>query len=180
MLTSFEQVMEVTLRREGWPKYTNRKSDRGGPTKGGITLETLWRYRGHAVTAADVERLTREEVCEIYRALFYARWDFVSDEPLRLFLFDFGVHSDTLAIKALQRAIGADPDGAIGPETRRLTEAAIARDRARLFGDVWRRRLELLCGIALSDDDVKAFLKRHPAAQLHNLLGWMRRLGEFV
>ena len=36
-----EQVITDILRREGWPKYTNRAADKGGPTKGGITLETL-------------------------------------------------------------------------------------------------------------------------------------------
>jgi lysozyme family protein len=178
-MLSFDEVMRATLRREGWPKYTNRASDKGGPTKGGITLETLWRYRGHPVSPEDVANLTREEVCDIYRVLFYDRWAFVADEPLRLLLFDYGVHSDTRAIKTLQRCINAIPDGVIGEETRRLTAEAIARDRATLYGDVWRGRLELLCGLVL-DAQAREFLRTHPTAQLHNMLGWMRRLGEFV
>lgn len=176
---TFETVIAATLRREGWPKFTDRKSDKGGPTKGGITLETLWRYRGRPVSASDVAALTREEVVEIYRVLFYGRWDFVDFEPLRLFLFDYGVHSDTLAIKALQRAIGAVPDGVIGPDTKRRTAEAIAADRERLFGDVWRDRMELLVRLVL-DSEARRFLDDHPRAQLHNLHGWMRRIGEFV
>nr|WP_222532573.1 glycosyl hydrolase 108 family protein [Azospirillum sp. 412522] len=42
-----EAIIDTILRREGWPRYTDRPSDRGGPTKGGITLATLtnWRKR---------------------------------------------------------------------------------------------------------------------------------------
>ena len=34
------------LEREGWPTYTDHPDDRGGPTKGGITLSTLRSWRG--------------------------------------------------------------------------------------------------------------------------------------
>ena len=41
-----KDCLEKILEREGWPKYTDHPDDRGGPTKGGITLGTLRSWRG--------------------------------------------------------------------------------------------------------------------------------------
>ena len=65
-----EAIIDTILRREGWPRYTNRPSDRGGPTKGGITLATLASWRKRPVTATDVAALDEAEVRAIYRARY--------------------------------------------------------------------------------------------------------------
>lgn len=66
---SVDAIIEGVVARES-EKYTNRATDSGGPTKYGITLRTLSRYRRFPMTAADVEALTRPEAVTIYRWVF--------------------------------------------------------------------------------------------------------------
>ena len=52
------EIVDEILRREGWPKYTNLAADRGGPTKGGITLGAWREYSGNRFAdAGDVEAI---------------------------------------------------------------------------------------------------------------------------
>jgi lysozyme family protein len=90
-----DQIIDEILRREGWPKYTNRASDRGGPTKGGITLATLraWRAAQPYVSAADVEALTEAEVRTIYRHRYVIEPGYaaIADAALRGVVVDCAV-----------------------------------------------------------------------------------------
>lgn len=47
-------------------KFTNNPNDRGGPTKGGITLGRLSKWRGQDCNAIDVELLSEDEIRAIY------------------------------------------------------------------------------------------------------------------
>lgn len=173
-----EQLLDETIRREG-SRYTNRPSDLGGPTKYGITLRTLRAERGNQVTAADVEALTEAEARAIYRSAYIRRPGFhlVADERLRALLIDYGINSgQATAVKVLQQAVGAMPDGVLGPDTVRRLHAS---DLGEVYASVMRARLELYIRLALSKPEVRAFLKANPRAQLHNLAGWLNRLGEF-
>ena len=90
---------------------------------------TLAAWRGRPVTAEEVRALPAEEAKEIYRAQY---WNLMRCEDLPrgvdLAVFDFGVNAGpATAVKALQRAIGTMPDGAVGPFTLRAAQAADAR-----------------------------------------------------
>lgn len=86
--------------------------------------------------------------------------------PLSLTVFDHAVNAGhPLARKAVQRAVGATPDGKIGP----LTIAAVrAKSLAIGVGNV--------CDLAL-DQRVQSFVRsiRQRPRQLAFLLGWWRR-----
>jgi lysozyme family protein len=60
-----DQIIDEILVKEG-SAYTNHPSDRGGPTKYGVTLGALGQHRRRPVTAADVEKLTEAEAREVY------------------------------------------------------------------------------------------------------------------
>lgn len=118
----FEAEIARVIEREGGSTYTNRPSDRGGPTKWGVTLATLTRVRKRPCTADDVRTLTATEAMRIYREEFVLRPGFhlVADPLLREHLIDFGVVSGPeRAIRWLQRVMGT-------PVTGRLDEEMVA------------------------------------------------------
>lgn len=65
MSAQLKSIIDGILRVEG-SKYTNHPSDRGGPTKYGITLQTLGEFRRRQATADDVKNLTESEARSIY------------------------------------------------------------------------------------------------------------------
>ena len=100
-------ILGDILRTEGWPAYTNDPADRGGPTKGGITLGTLAAWRKRPTTAEDVEKLTEDEATAIYRSRYIVgpNFDKLDDELLRALMVDSGVlHGPERAIRWLQEA----------------------------------------------------------------------------
>ncbi|XUY27839.1 glycoside hydrolase family 108 protein [Agrobacterium sp. rho-8.1] len=106
--------------------YVNVKTDRGGPTKYGITHKTLAAARGvTSVTAAQVKAMTRDEAVEIYRRSYWtqAGGDLLPS-GLDYAAFDFGVNSGPqTAVKKLQTVLQAKKvyagiiDGHIGEQT---------------------------------------------------------------
>lgn len=131
------------LAREGGEKYTNHPSDRGGPTKWGVTAAKLGEFRrlGRAATPDEVKALTREEAANIYRTDFWVRPGYALLEPLseRIAeeLLDTGVNMGVgVPGRWLQRALNAlnrqgrdyrdiAVDNAIGNGTRDALAALI-------------------------------------------------------
>lgn len=100
--------------------YSNVKSDRGGPTKFGITHKTLAAHRGvPAVTATQVKAMTLEEATVIYERSYWPQSGGDLLPPgLDYAAFDFGVNSGPArAVKALQKVVGARQDGVVGEQT---------------------------------------------------------------
>lgn len=161
------RIIEELLRREGG--YVNHPADRGGPTAFGITQRTLSDWRGRPASAADVQALTQDEAREIYQAVYIDRpkLDLVQDVALRELLVDCAVnHGPARAVKWLQMAVGADPDGVIGPRTA----AAVAQHRA---ADLYRRVLAtriVFYGRLIERDRSQAAFAA----------GWAKRAAEFV
>jgi lysozyme family protein len=91
-------------------------------------------------------RSTRQEAGAIFRARY---WDPIRGDDLPagvdLAIFDFAVNSGVgTAARALQRAVGAVPDGQIGPPTVR---AARAKDAQTVITTVCGARLSMLKGL---------------------------------
>jgi lysozyme family protein len=159
--------IDALIQREGG--YVNDPNDRGGPTKFGIKLGTLHDWRGTPVGAGDVAALTVAQVTEIYadRYFFKPGFDAVSDPGLQEFLFDFGVNSGQgTAVMALQRVVGAHPDGSFGPLSKKALAAVT--NAAALFFAVKCERYELL----LRD------VGNRPADAVY-AVGWANRLDQF-
>lgn len=177
---TIDDVITDVLRREGWPAVTQHASDRGGLTKGGITLATACEWFKRALTREEFERMVDESTARlIYRERYAAPYLFIPHERLKALLVDYAVtswHDD--AIRALQRAVGTSPDGVIGDVTR----AAILDPTANLdevYRKVYKIRQDKFVATAF-DSKVRQFLADHPGTQLHNLRGWLNRLVEFA
>jgi len=170
-----DRVLREVLDREGWPTYTLHPNDRGGPTKGGITLRTLESWRGRRCTRAELKRLDETEALAILRRryaevqgipLLGGRHNAIEASELQMQVIDDAVLSGpVLAVKDLQRAVGVATDGIIGPKTL----AAILRT-----GDGACARLAIERSLRLA---------RHVAAnpdQLVFLVGWLARALQFI
>jgi len=176
-----DDILTEILRREGWPRYTDHPADRGGPTKGGITLATLaaWRRRmGQPVpTAADVEALTEAEVRRILRHLYVDEPGYggIRDPHLQALVVDCAVlYGADDASPWLQRAatrLGAEiaVDGKVGPRTIAAVNALPARELALRI--IEQRLVKM--GRVITDD-AKARLRTQDQAL--NAAGWSNRL----
>lgn len=153
------------LKREGWPAYTNRPEDRGGPTKGGITLKTYAAYLGRPVTIAQLQALEEPTARKIYEFTFIVQPGFgaIRDRRVRDYLIDIGVTSGPArSIRYLQRAVGGlTVDGVLGPKT---AAAANAVDPTALL----LRLVAIRCRMMAAD------VQDNPD-QLPNIEGWITR-----
>lgn len=116
----FEAEIARLFEREGGGMYTHRPTDRGGPTRWGITLATLSVDRGRACSADDVRALTATEAMRIATALFIMApgFDRISDPLLREQVIDFGyVSGPSRAVRWLQRVMGTPVTGRLDNET---------------------------------------------------------------
>ena len=160
-------IIDAILRREGG--FVDHPDDRGGPTKYGITAETLEAYRGGPVTVDDIQTLTEAEARQIYRTRYLEGPGFnrVDHAPLRALLVDCAVnHGPVRAVRWLQQAVGTQADGRIGPKTR---AALGATDAGRVYRKVLAERCKFY-GQLISSDRSQAVFAR----------GWTVRLAEFM
>lgn len=173
-MTPFDDAFKQVIAAEGG--YVDHPADRGGRTIFGLSERAhpdLW-VEGNIPTIADAHG--------VYKAQY---WDRVNGDelsvlslPLASVLFDSAVHhGPTTAVKMLQRAVGARPDGVIGPATlaavgkhgeegyRASIEAMLAA-RQDLFDDLaardpsqrafsagWRNRLLKLRDLYLGNEN---------------------------
>lgn len=106
--------------------YVNVASDRGGPTKYGITHRTLAAHRGKAsVTVDQVRAMSIEEATDIYRRSYWGQsGGDVLPPGIDYAAFDFGVNSGPArAVKVLQEILGVRVDGHLGEETLKAARA---------------------------------------------------------
>lgn len=157
---TIEQIIDGVLAAEG-EKYTNDPNDAGGPTKWGITQGTLAKIRNLPVTAAMVEKLTREEATEIYRRKYVVDPGFADivavDVRIGAEVIDTGVNMGiAVASTFLQRALNAfnqrgvlykdvDVDGECGPATAQALTGFV-QHRGRAGVTVLLRALNALQG----------------------------------
>lgn len=160
-------VIDEVMLSEGWPTFTDKPNDRGGPTKGGVTLKTLSGYMGRPCTVEELQALDENTARAIYETIFIVKPGFmrIADERVREYLIDIGVTSSPArAVRYLQRVLGfpeKQVDGVLGSAT-----AAAAN---RFDPDALLRRL-----VAYRAKKMAADVQDNPA-QLENLEGWIAR-----
>jgi lysozyme family protein len=180
MKENFEYALSLTLAHEGG--WSDHPKDPGGATNMGVTIGTLKRL-GIDVDGdgdsdiADLRKLRPVDVEKVYRAFYWAavKADLLPS-GVDLAVFDFAVNSGPAqAAKMLQRAVGATPDGDIGPKTL----AALAKENAQhivasvsekrmrflrslktwgTFGKGWTRRVKEIekAALILANDSIEA------------------------
>lgn len=146
MSAAFEGAVSFVLRHEGG--FVLHPQDPGGATNFGITLQTLSQARGRPASVEDVRALTMREAQDIYRRFY---WNAVrADElppGLDLAVFDAAVNSGpSRAVMLLQKALGVEADGLLGP----VTLAAIEHmDGIEIIRRLTRERLTFLSRLAI-------------------------------
>lgn len=152
----FDEAFEHLLKHEGG--WVNHPDDPGGETNLGVTKNVWESWVGHRVKT--MKNLTPEDVKPLYKKKY---WDVVKGDDLPsgvdYCVFDASVNSGPgRAAKWLQEAVGAFPDGAIGPKTLAAVNAmnpidvinAMCDTRQsfleelvtfRIFGRGWTRRV---------------------------------------
>jgi len=119
MKKNFEECMARLLEHEGG--YVWHAQDPGGETNFGVTRAVYEQYVGRQVMDGEMESLTHDDVYPIYKENY---WDAVRGDDLPSGVdwscFDWAVNSGkSRASKALQRIVGVEADGGIGPMTLR-------------------------------------------------------------
>jgi len=117
MKENFDKCLEMLLEHEGG--YVNSKHDRGGMTNLGVTKRVYDDWIGRESTEQEMRDLTPDDVAPIYKKNY---WDRVKGDQLPSGVdwcaFDWAVNSGSgRPAKAIQRAVGATQDGAIGNQT---------------------------------------------------------------
>ena len=117
MKENFDKCLEMLLSHEGG--FVNHPEDPGGITNLGVTKKVYDEWTGRESTEQEMRDLTPDDVAPIYKKNY---WDRVKGDSLPSGLdwacFDWAVNSGSgRPAKAVQRAVGATQDGAIGPQT---------------------------------------------------------------
>lgn len=149
----FAECVAIVLKHEGG--FVDHPDDPGGATNHGVSLRYA-RSQGSMfdldrdgdVDRADILLVTPAKAAMVYRRWFWA--DVRGDElpaGLDLAVFDFAVNSGAgRAIRSLQRAVGAQPDGFIGPATMGAVRMAMP-NRPAVIEAVCNDRLDFLRGL---------------------------------
>ena len=159
------QVIADIIERES-EEYTNDPNDRGGPTKYGITLRTLFKYRKEECTASDVENLEKPEAITIYEQMYivWPRFNELTNTELMEYVVDCGVlHGCHRTIKWLQETMGGlQIDGLLGP----ISIQAI--NHCEMHRGILFRLIAIRC------QKIADFVQSYPS-QLEYLEGWIVR-----
>lgn len=120
MKGNFEECLKIVLKHEGG--YVHHPKDPGGRTMLGVTQRVYEEWVGHPVTEKIMRSLTVDHVRALYKKKY---WDVVRGDDLPqgvdLCVFDFAVNAGpNRAVRYLQRMVGANEDGIIGPKTLSL------------------------------------------------------------
>ncbi len=165
--TPFQRALAFVLEVEGG--YTNDPVDRGGATNKGILQRVYDIYRkAEGLRSADVRHILNIEVEEIYRDAYWLEGD--CDRlpwPVSLVHFDACVNTGvTQAARFLQRSVGAEPDGRIGPKTLEALRSLLTRETPLAVAErLLLRREPFYRRLVQVDPSQKRFLQ-----------GWLNRV----
>ena len=115
-------LFDLIVELEGGDRVVHDPADPGGLTKWGISQR--------AFPGLDIANLSREAARQIYDDRYWAPirgnslpW------PVAVIVFDAAVNQGVrAAIRCLQRAVGTQEDGVVGPATLRAVEALSASE----------------------------------------------------
>jgi lysozyme family protein len=173
-MINIDQLINDLISREGG--FVNKKADKGGPTKYGITIKTLSQYLHRAATISDVQNLDMATAKEIYLVKYYKapRFDTLP-EPVQPQAFDIGVNSGPeKAIQMMQRICNSagfgpiDADGVLGPESHGAINKAYSAMGGYFINAIEDERVAYYEYLVKQDPSQQEFIK-----------GWLNRAQQF-
>lgn len=170
-MADVRKVVPHILRWEGG--FVNDPDDLGGATNKGVTLKTYKLYcrrKGlHTPTVDDLKRLSDSEFTEILKDMYWdvCKADRIESQSVANAIVDWAWNSGTAtAIKAVQRAVGVEDDGIVGPVT---LSAINTMSPLPLFGRIKQARIAYINRICETRPANKKFYK-----------GWMNRINSLT
>ncbi len=174
-MRTIKQLIDQVIKTEGG--YVNHPNDKGGPTKYGITIETLEKWRGLPVSILDVQNLTKDEASEIYERDYFFKPGLTKlPEILQPLVFDMVVnHGQDRAIRMMQEVVqrmsgtAIAIDGKIGPATVAACNIAVNVYGVDVVRQIVASRKQFYNALVRRDPDQAVFLE-----------GWLNRAEEFL
>lgn len=162
-----DEAIDGVVAREGG--FVDHENDRGGPTKYGIA----WNFNKEVLQKMSynensMKDLSRKDALQIYKEkYFYEPKLYLLPDFLKELILDFGVNSGPrTAIRILQRQIGAEEDGILGPKTlEALKKYAQKRGELEVANEYLTLREEFVYAIIKNDRSQEVFLN-----------GWLNRI----
>ena len=178
---SYDDMYERLKPREG-SKFTNDPKDDGGPTKLGVTEDTLKDYHafkgGKAEGFPDNARdLTSEQAKQIYREMYYEHYrnDEVQDPRLSEHAFDISVipgpkrAARWLQAELNKNGLPVEKDGTLGSKTLDALNRATPGQLRKINNGMAAKREQFFRRRAEEDPDNKKYLR-----------GWIARARSFI
>lgn len=170
-MAKFEIEVARVLAHEGG--YVWNKFDSGGETNLGITdrldgkIDGLVDVNGDSIGDVEIKNLTEAQAKQVYKTRFWDKMqgDKIESQAIAGILFDGYVNMGATAIKILQRILGLNDDGVIGPKT---LEAINGANEIQLYTNYKAARIEFYADLAERKPALKVFLK-----------GWNNRINSF-
>jgi len=173
--SNVQRILERIVANEGG--FQNDPDDTGNyagsalvGTNWGITPQALASYRGVSVediSVDDIKNLTEKDAMEIYAQDYYYRpgYDKIENDYLQENVVDMAVNAGApQATKLLQRIVGADDDGILGPQTLQAIN-----DSKINTNDYSTARKRFYYDITLNDP-----------GKLKYLVGWINRANKYI
>lgn len=162
------------LKWEGGAKYTNKKSDKGGATKYGITIAT-WRTVGYdkngdgKIDEKDVQLIDEEDFKKVLKRNFWDKWnaDQIKNQKIAEFLVDWLWNSGKWGIIKPQQLLGVTADGIVGAKT--LAAVNNYPNQRKLFESLKNARKAYIDKVIKNDP-----------SQIVNKKGWLNRINSIV
>ena len=166
-MADYKLLVPKILRWEGG--FSDNPYDAGGATMRGVTLATFRQFYGANMTVADLKAITDKQWRHIFKKGYWDKVradEFVNQSIAELFVDWVWMSGATTPVKTLQRLVGAQQDGLLGPKTLAMVNAY---EPARLYGALKAARYAFYDEIVAKRPANRVFLK-----------GWHNRLESYV
>lgn len=153
-------------------KYSNDKSDSGGPTMRGITWATFVQYCNQKgfpePSISDLKNISDETWEDVVKTMFWNKWqaDNIINQSIANILVDWFFNSGYWGIKIPQRILSQTTDGIVGYKTLYAVNTA---NQKGLFQDIKQSREQFYWNIVKNKPSQNKFIK-----------GWLNRLNQFT
>jgi len=177
-MADFEVAFGLTMKSEGG--YVNDPQDPGGETYKGVARKMNSKWDGWVVidlmrkergfpANLDSNMQLQEKIKRFYQVNYWdkVRGDEITNQDVAESIFDFAVNAGaTTSVKLAQIAVGAEPDGVMGPATLEKVNADAPRAFLAIFA---LHKIARYTGICDKRPESKKFF-----------FGWVKRTLEGV
>lgn len=165
-MADYTQLVPIIKKWEGG--FVNDPDDSGGATNKGVTLSTFRSFYGSNKTVDDLKKLTDQQWLYIFLNGYWNKCKAteINNQSIANIFVDWAWGSGPVtAIKKIQKIVGTDVDGIVGPKT---IEAINKKDPKRLFDAIKAARIEFVENLVKQRPKDAKFLK-----------GWKARINSF-